>query len=233
MSIPYFYEPTIVAGHTSFTLNETSSKHCVQVLRMKENDRVDITNGKGFLFEAVIVNAHKKNTLVHIQSEKFIKAPAQKISVGISLLKNVTRLEWLLEKATEMGIYEIKPLICEHTIFEKFKLERFQNIVQSAMIQSQQVWLPLLATPVKFKEALQSSKEAQKLIAHCAPTHKLSIKKIEAASELVLLIGPEGDFSSTEIDLAISQGFQAIDLGPTRLRTETAALFALSVLKKF
>lgn len=132
-----------------------------------------------------------------------------------------------------MGIYEIKPLICEHTIFEKFKLERFQNIVQSAMIQSQQVWLPLLATPVKFKEALQTSKEAQKLIAHCAPTHKLSIKKIEAASELVLLIGPEGDFSSTEIDLAISQGFQAIDLGPTRLRTETAALFALSVLKKF
>ena len=160
MSIPYFYEPTIVAGYTSFTLNEISSKHCVQVLRMKENDRVDITNGKGFLFEAVIVNAHKKNTLVHLQSEKFIKAPAQKISVGISLLKNVTRLEWLLEKATEMGIYEIKPLICEHTIFEKFKLERFQNIVQSAMIQSQQVWLPLLATPVKFKEALQSSKEA-------------------------------------------------------------------------
>lgn len=233
MSIPYFYEPTIVAGHTSFTLNETSSKHCVQVLRMKENDRVDITNGKGFLFEAVIVNAHKKNTLVHLQSEKFIKAPAQKISVGISLLKNVTRLEWLLEKATEMGIYEIKPLLCEHTIFEKFKLERFQNIVQSAMIQSQQVWLPLIATPVKFKEALQTPKEAQKLIAHCAPTHKLSIKKIEAASELVLLIGPEGDFSSTEIDLAISQGFQAIDLGPTRLRTETAALFALSVLKKF
>ena len=188
MSIPYFYEPTIVAGYTSFTLNETSSKHCVQVLRMKENDRVDITNGKGFLFEAVIVNAHKKNTLVHLQSEKFIKAPAQKISVGISLLKNVTRLEWLLEKATEMGIYEIKPLICEHTIFEKFKLERFQNIVQSAMIQSQQVWLPLLATPVKFKEALQTSKEAQKLIAHCAPIHKLSIKKIEAASDLVLLI---------------------------------------------
>ena len=104
MSIPYFYEPTIVAGYTSFTLNETSSKHCVQVLRMKENDRVDITNGKGFLFEAVIINAHKKNTLVHLQSEKFIKAPAQKISVGISLLKNVTRLEWLLEKATEMGM---------------------------------------------------------------------------------------------------------------------------------
>ena len=135
-------------------------------------------------FQQAPTTAHKKNTLVHLQSEKFIKAPAQKISVGISLLKNVTRLEWLLEKATEMGIYEIKPLICEHTIFEKFKLERFQNIVQSAMIQSQQVWLPLLATPVKFKEALQSSKEAQKLIAHCAPTHKLSIKKIEAASEL-------------------------------------------------
>ena len=233
MSIPYFYEPSILSGQTSFTLNEISSKHCVQVLRMQENQRVDITNGLGYLFEATILSAHKKNTIVQIQSEKFIAAPSQKITLCIGLLKNLTRLEWLLEKATEMGVYKILPLLCEHTLFEKFKLERFQNILQSAMIQSQQVWLPVLDTPVKFKEAIQNQKQAQKLIAHCEAGDKVDIKKIEASADLLLLIGPEGDFSSTEIELALTNNFQAIHLGPTRLRTETAALFALSVLKKF
>lgn len=233
MSIPYFYEPSILSGQTSFTLNEISSKHCVQVLRMQENQRVDITNGLGYLFEATILTAHKKNTIVQIQSEKFIAAPSQKITLGIGLLKNLTRLEWLLEKATEMGVYEIMPLLCEHTLFEKFKLERFQNILQSAMIQSQQVWLPILDTPVKFKEAIQNRKQAQKLIAHCEDGDKINIKEIEASADLLLFIGPEGDFSSTEIELALANNYQAIHLGPTRLRTETAALFALSVLKKF
>ena len=233
MSIPYFYEPTILSGQTSFTLNEITSKHCVQVLRMQENQRVDITNGLGYLFEATIQNAHKKNTLVQIHSEKFIAAQTQKITLGIGLLKNLTRLEWLLEKATEMGVYEIIPLLCEHTLFEKFKLERFQNIIQSAMIQSQQVWLPVLGTPVKYKEAIQNQKQTQKLIAHCEAGEKLNIKKIEAASDCLLLIGPEGDFSQAEIELATAHHYQAIQLGPTRLRTETAALFALSVLKKF
>jgi 16S rRNA (uracil1498-N3)-methyltransferase len=101
------------------------------------------------------------------------------------------------------------------------------------MIQSQQVWLPLLATPVKFKEAIQNQKQAQKLIAHCEEGEKLDIKKIEAATDCLLFIGPEGDFSQAEIELASAHHFQAIHLGPTRLRTETAALFALSVLKKF
>ena len=233
MSIPYFYEPSILSGQTSFTLNEISSKHCVQVLRMQENQRIDITNGMGYLFEATILSAHKKNTIVQIQSEKFIAAPSQKITLGIGLLKNLTRLEWLLEKATEMGVYEIMPLLCEHTLFEKFKLERFQNILQSAMIQSQQVWLPILDTPVKFKEAIQNQKQGQKLIAHCEDGNKINIKEIEASADLLLFIGPEGDFSSTEIELALANNYQAIHLGPTRLRTETAALFALSVLKKF
>jgi 16S rRNA (uracil1498-N3)-methyltransferase len=233
MSIPYFYEPSILSGQTSFTLNEISSKHCVQVLRMQEDNRIDLTNGKGFLFEAVIVTPHKKNTVVKILTEKYIAPSSQKLTLGIGLLKNVTRLEWLLEKATEMGIYEIIPLVCEHTIFEKFKMERFQNILQSAMIQSQQVWLPLLGTPVKYKEAIVAQKQTQKLIAHCEAGDKLDIKKIEAATDCLLFIGPEGDFSAAEIELAAQHQFKAIHLGPTRLRTETAALFALSVLKIF
>lgn len=233
MSIPYFFEPNIHHGQTSFTLSETTSKHCIQVLRMQENQRVDVTNGKGYLFEAVIVNAHKTHTQVQVLSQKFKALPVQKICLGIGLLKNLTRLEWLLEKITEMGIYEIRPLICEHTLFEKFKYERFQNILQSAMIQSQQVWLPHLAKPIHFKDLIQEKYQGQKLIAHCASGHKLNIKNIEAASTILLLIGPEGDFSKAEIELALDHEFQAIELGPTRLRTETAALFALSVLKKF
>lgn len=233
MPVPYFYEPNLISGNTSFTLSEISSKHCIQVLRMQENARIDLTNGNGFLFEAKIQVPHKKNTIVTILSEKQMPAPTQNLILGIALLKNVTRLEWLIEKATEMGVNSIVPMICERTIFEKFKLDRMQNIVQSAMVQSQQTWLPNLTNPIKFKEFIVQQKNAQKLIAHCEAGDKLDIKKIKAHQDCLLLIGPEGDFSPFEIELALQHGCQAIHLGPTRLRTETAGLFALSVLKNF
>jgi 16S rRNA (uracil1498-N3)-methyltransferase len=233
MPVPYFYEPNLISGNTSFTLSETSSKHCIQVLRMQENDRIDLTNGKGFLFEASIQVPHKKNTIVAIVSEQKFPAPSQNLILGIALLKNATRLEWLFEKATEMGVTAIIPMLCERTIFEKFKMDRMQNIVQSAMIQSQQTWLPQIATPVKFKEVIATQKNTQKLIAHCETGIKMDIKKIQAAQDCILLIGPEGDFSPTEIALALEQDYQAIHLGPTRLRTETAGLYAISILKTF
>ena len=233
MPVPYFYEPNLLSGNTSFTLSEMSSKHCVQVVRMQQGDQIDLTNGQGCLFEALITAPDKKNTLVTIVSEKQIPAPSQKLSLGIALLKNVTRLEWLIEKATEMGVTEILPMICERTIFEKFKMDRMQNIVQSAMIQSQQTWLPQLSTPIPFKEVIAKQKNTQKLIAHCELSDKMDIKKVKAAQDCLLLIGPEGDFSKTEIELALKNAYQAIHLGPTRLRTETAGLFALSVLKNF
>ncbi len=233
MPVPYFYEPHLLSGNTSFTLSEMSSKHCVQVLRMQEGDRIDLTNGQGYLFEASITAPHKKNTLVTILAEKKFSAPSQSLTLGIALLKNATRLEWLIEKATEMGVTAIVPMICEHTLFEKFKLDRMQNIVQSAMIQSQQTWLPQLNAPLRFKDVIAQQKNAQKLIAHCAPGDKMDIKKVKAAQDCLLLIGPEGDFSKPEIELALQNGCQAIHLGPTRLRTETAGLFALSVLKNF
>ena len=161
MPVPYFYEPNLISGNTSFTLSETSSKHCIQVLRMQENARIDLTNGKGFLFEASIQVPHKKNTIVAIVSEKKFPALSQNLILGIALLKNATRLEWLFEKATEMGVTAIIPMLCERTIFEKFKMDRMQNIVQSAMIQSQQTWLPQIATPVKFKEVIATQKNKQ------------------------------------------------------------------------
>jgi 16S rRNA (uracil1498-N3)-methyltransferase len=233
MSVPYFYEAHLTNNPTTYILSEETSKHCVQVLRMKAGDRIDLTNGIGQLFEATIQVADKRNTTVQINAQKSIDRSTQKITIGISLLKNVTRLEWLLEKATEMGVHTIVPLICEHTIHERFKTERMQNILQSAMIQSQQVWLPHLSEPIAFDKLINEYTAGQKLIAHCAPQDKSNIKNLTVSDDCILLIGPEGDFSVKEIELALSKNYQAIHLGPTRLRTETAGLFALSVLKKF
>lgn len=233
MNVPYFYEPSLIAQTSTHILSEETSKHCIQVLRMKEGDRIDLTNGLGNVFEATITLAHKKNSTVQIQSQKFIERSQQKITLGISLLKNATRLEWLFEKATEMGIHTIIPLICERTIHERFKMDRMQNILQSAMIQSQQTWLPILTMPVDYANFFKDHHAAQKLIAHCEPADKKNIKSLEPNNDLILLIGPEGDFSPGEISMAAEHHYEAIHLGPTRLRTETAGIFALSVLKKF
>lgn len=233
MAVPYFYEPLLTNPSSTYTLSEETSKHCVQVLRMKEGDRLDITNGVGQVFEASISLAHKKNTVVQISAQKTIEPNAQKIVLGISLLKNAVRLEWLFEKATEMGVHTIVPLICERTIHERFKTDRMQNILQSAMIQSQQAWLPILTEPTSLISFIKQTKADQKLIAHCEPAEKMNIKSITPSNDCILLIGPEGDFAPLEIQEAITQGYHAIHLGPTRLRTETAGLFALSILKKF
>lgn len=233
MAVPYFYEALLTNNPSSFSLSEESSKHCVQVLRMKAGDRIDLTNGIGQLFEATISIADKRNTTVQIHSIKTIEPATQKITLGISLLKNATRLEWLFEKATEMGVHTIVPLICDHTIHERFKTERMQNILQSAMIQSQQVWLPILTEPIAFDKFVNEYSAKQKLIAHCAEGEKESIKSIAVNDDCLLIIGPEGDFSNAEIEKAIGLHYSPIHLGPTRLRTETAGLFALSVLKKF
>jgi 16S rRNA (uracil1498-N3)-methyltransferase len=233
MSVPYFYEPLISAGNTQFTLSEVSSKHAIQVLRMQEGDRIDITNGQGGLFHALIQVAHKKNAIVQITETIQAPLPIQKLHLGISLLKNAVRLEWLFEKATEMGVTHITPLLCHRTIHERFKTDRMQQIIQSAMIQSQQTWLPILSAPTELTTFLSQANGTQKWIAHCEPTEKKSIKSIVPDKDIVLLIGPEGDFTPAEIEAAIAKDFKPIDLGPTRLRTETAGIFALSVLKNF
>jgi 16S rRNA (uracil1498-N3)-methyltransferase len=200
---------------------------------MEEGANIDITNGMGDVFNATLQTAHKANSMVTIQGHQSFAATQQKITLGISLLKNAVRLEWLFEKATEMGIHQIVPIICERTIHERFKMDRMQNILQSAMIQSQQAWLPLLSEPIAFDAFIHKHKASVNLIAHCEPTEKKNIKEIVALNDVNLLIGPEGDFSSAEITSANSNNYTPIQLGPTRLRTETAGIFALSVLKIF
>jgi 16S rRNA (uracil1498-N3)-methyltransferase len=200
---------------------------------MDVGEQIDITNGQGGLFHATIQVAHKKNAVVTIAASTQTDRPKQKLQLGISLLKNAVRLEWLFEKATEIGVTSITPLICERTIHERFKTERMQQIIQSAMIQSQQTWLPVLSEPMPLLQFITKSSANQKLIAHCEPLHKTSIQSIEPSDDLLLLIGPEGDFDPSEIEAAIAKDFMPIDLGPTRLRTETAGIFALSCLKNF
>ena len=233
MSAPYFYEPQINAGATNFTLSEESSKHCAQVLRMQAGDPVQITNGMGGVFEASIIDAHKKHTQIQILKQTVLPSSEQKIILGISILKNTVRLEWLFEKATEMGVHTIVPLLCERTVHERFKTDRMQNIIQSAMIQSQQAWLPILSAPTHFKKFIEQYNATNKYIAHCEPTEKTSIKTLAPSKDLIVAIGPEGDFSPNEIEQALATNYQAIGLGPTRLRTETAGIFALSILKTF
>jgi len=155
-----------------------------------------------------------------------------KIAIAISPVKNNTRFEWFLEKATEIGVTEIIPLICNRTEKTVFKFDRMKSILVSAMLQSQQCWLPVLHEPTKFNSLITSSTQQQKFIAHCIDDAKRSLADLnnESLSSKIILIGPEGDFTADEIDLALQNQFSAVSLGATRLRTETAGIVAATLL---
>jgi 16S rRNA (uracil1498-N3)-methyltransferase len=230
MQLPFFYEPTLDTSLSHFTLSEETSKHCIQVLRMKMGEQLQLTNGKGLLCTVVIASEDKKKAVVTIGSTELIPRPSRKISIAISLLKNASRLEWFLEKATEIGVTHIQPLICARTEHSRFKTERMQGILVSAMLQSQQVWLPEMPEPIHFEKYISQTSAMQKLIAHCEENEKRSISDIPPSDDTLILIGPEGDFTTAEIELALSQGYIPVTLGNTRLRTETAGMVAAALL---
>lgn len=228
MNLPYFYEPSIT--HQQHTLSEETSRHCIQVLRMTENEELNLTDGKGNLYTAVITNADKKNCTVNIEETKNYKRTAN-ISIAISLLKNPTRLEWFMEKAAEIGVHKIHPLICEHTEKESFRYDRMNGILISAMLQSQQVFLPQLHQPKKYIDFVKQEFYGIKLIAHCKEDNKIAIHQPAFKNKnALILIGPEGDFSQPEIDVALTNNYTAVDLGHTRLRSETAGIVAAAFL---
>ena len=229
MSIPYFYQQELITTG-AFILNEETSKHCIQVLRMKAGETLHLTDGKGRLHKAIITNEHKRNCEVNIVESSQEERKGRKISIAISLLKNANRLEWFLEKATELGITEIIPLLCQRTEKQQFRFDRMNQILISAMLQSQQTWLPILHQPTKFEEVIAASNHSQKLIAHCEEGTKQSINELKIADDVQILIGPEGDFSPTEINLALQKGYYPTSLGNTRLRTETAGIVAATLL---
>ncbi len=229
MSLPYFYQPSISASG-SFILNEETSKHCIQVLRMKAGEPLQLTDGRGNIYKAIIKREDKRHCEVLIEATSFQPQVERKVCIGISLLKNASRFEWFLEKATEMGVSEIIPLLCSRTERQHFRFDRMQNIVISAMLQSQQVWLPVLHQPIEIIKTIQSSAKQQKLIAHCEEGVKTAITSLSLTNNLQILIGPEGDFTPQEIELALQQHYIPTSLGNTRLRTETAGIVAAALL---
>jgi 16S rRNA (uracil1498-N3)-methyltransferase len=233
MALPFFYEEDISNKNASFTLSEETSKHCIQVLRMKQGEQLQLTDGKGNAFIASIITEDKKNCTVKIVETKSNPEHSRKLSIGISLLKNSHRFEWFLEKATEIGVIEIIPLICKRTEREHFRFDRMNAILIAAMLQSQQTWLPILHQPTDVNIIIQQSSNEQKLIAHCEDDVKNNIQDLSLHDNIQILIGPEGDFTMDEIQLAMQNQYQPVSLGSSRLRTETAGIVAAALLMNF
>lgn len=227
MNLPFFYVESYLPASDQLELDEDTSRHVVQVLRMQEGEQLQLTDGRGSLLRANIIHAHKKHARVQILRQELQPAPTQKLAIGISLLKNASRFEWFLEKATEVGVTEIFPLLCTRTEKERFRFDRMKGILVSAILQSQQCWLPVLHEPAELDQLLAKdacSGYTDKFIAHCL-SEKQRIP-LPASGNAVVLIGPEGDFTEEEIEMALSRQFVAVSLGNNRLRTETAGLVA-------
>jgi 16S rRNA (uracil1498-N3)-methyltransferase len=235
MQLPFFY----IAEYSSekqIELDEDTSRHVVQVLRMKKGAVLNLTDGKGFLITASVTDDHKKHCIVTVDHARFSDPVARKISVAISLLKNNSRFEWFLEKVTEIGVNEIIPLICQRTEKQKFRADRMKGILVSAMLQSQQVWLPVLHDPIDYALLFRQEEimqKAQKFIAHCIESEKRNLSDLvnESLPSQVILIGPEGDFTQEEAEQAIASHFVPVALGNTRLRAETAGIVAATLLR--
>lgn len=222
-----FYNPNIAEGETSFNFDKDESRHIVKVLRKKVGDQLHITNGKGWLFTAKLTLAEAKHCSVKILSQNLQPKRPYSLHLAVAPTKMNDRYEWFLEKATEIGIEEITPIICDNSERKVVKLERFEKILQSAMKQSLQCYLPKLNAPIAFKDFVDSSFEVTKFIAHCEETDKKSLKsQLKNNENTLILIGPEGDFSVKEIEMALAADFIPVTLGNTRLRTETAAIAA-------
>lgn len=222
-----FYNPEIQPTDTAFTFDKEESRHIVKVLRKKEGDTIQITNGKGYLFTSEITFASEKKCEVAVTESRFYEPMPYYLHLAVAPTKMNDRYEWFLEKATEIGIHEITPIICEHSERTVFKAERFEKILQSAMKQSLQYYMPKLNEPVPYTTFVNTQREGQLYIAHCEETDKKLLKNaIKPQERITILIGPEGDFSTKEIQLALQKGYVPVSLGNTRLRTETAAVVA-------
>lgn len=226
-----FYASEINPETDFFSFDKEESKHIVRVLRKKEKDIIYITNGKGFLFECEIVSALEKKCEVKIVRLDFFNPADYHLHLAVAPTKMNDRYEWFLEKATEIGIHEITPIICEHSERKEVKTERFEKILLAAMKQSLQYYLPKLNPAISFSDFLKREKKGQLFIAHCEETDKKELaKEAQPKGEITILIGPEGDFSEKEINLALAGGYIPVSLGNTRLRTETAGVYASVVV---
>lgn len=222
-----FYSPDITEATEQFSFDKEESKHITKVLRKKPGDVLTLTNGKGWKFTVKIINTDFKNCLVSIIDKVFINKQNYSLHIAIAPTKMNDRFEWFLEKATEIGVDSITPLICDRSERKVIKRERFEKIIQSAMKQSLQYYLPILNEAIKFTDFLNREFNGQLFIAHCDETFRKSLRtELETGENVIILIGPEGDFSVKEIKMALQRNFIPVTLGSTRLRTETAGIVA-------
>ncbi|MEP0214119.1 MAG: 16S rRNA (uracil(1498)-N(3))-methyltransferase [Cellulophaga sp.] len=226
-----FYNSTLDNSISQFVFSPEESKHIVKVLRKVEGDELYITNGKGYLFTAKIMVADIKKCKAQITSKEKKHRPMHWMHIAVAPTKMNDRFEWFLEKATEIGVDEITPIICDHSERKVLKLERMEKVLQSAMKQSLQTYLPKLNTPVPFSEFVKKEHKDLLFIAHCEEEEKAELKRrVAADKDVTVLIGPEGDFSESEITQAYENGFVPVSLGKNRLRTETAAIVACTTV---
>jgi 16S rRNA (uracil1498-N3)-methyltransferase len=231
MSIPFLYAPDISPPDTDYLLDETASRH-LRVLRGKPGDPVILTDGKGKRYECVVEEAGKKNYRVRTGRVETVSPPFPVLAIAISFTKNISRIEWFLEKATEIGISAIIPLLCHRSERAAYNPSRLHKVLVSAMLQSGQSHLPVLHEQLPFGEAVRPGACAKGFIAHCGATPGEHLwKQMKPGTDTRILIGPEGDFTAEEVAWAEKAGYLPVSLGNTRLRTETAGVVAAALMK--
>lgn len=225
MDAPFFFVDAILQEGAVVTPPEDTARHMVQVLRMREGEQLVLTNGQGKSALCIIQSTSKKSCTILVGEVTVTPNRKKQITIAISLLKNANRFEWFLEKAAELGVSRVVPLQCTRTEKQHFRKDRAQTILVSALQQSQQAWLTEITELTSFDAFLQQSVSGNAFIAHCEPSEKQLLSGAGLAAATIL-IGPEGDFTPSEIDAAIQKGFIPVTLGDTRLRTETAGIVA-------
>lgn len=226
-----FYAPEITLP--IYTLDEEESKHCVKVLRMRPGDELHITDGRGSMHRCKVVDDNAKHCTVEVvETIHEYEKPDYRLVMAVAPTKNIDRFEWFLEKATEVGVSEFYPIECDHSERRQVKHERQLRVVTSAVKQSLKAYHPELHDLVDVRQVMAMPFEGQKFIAHCNAEmgeRQYLGSLIKKGENVLILIGPEGDFSEEEITFAVQNGFKAVSLGRERLRTETAALASVII----
>jgi len=224
-----FFSEDLTLSSTEIILNEVESQHACKVLRLPIGSVIELFNGLGIVADAKIAVAHYKNCQVDVLSVNERREPEGKIHIAICPTKSNDRFEWFIEKAVEIGVDEITPLISENSERTKLNMERLEKVILSAVKQSLRFYKPKLNEPLKVKQFIKQYPSA--MIAHCDPKFDRSeLQLYEKNTKLTVMIGPEGDFSTSEIQCAIQHNLKSVSLGNNRLRTETAGLVAVTLL---
>ena len=226
--MPTFYAPGLHPGQPAYPLPEDESKHAVRVLRLAPGDAVTLVDGRGTVYAAAVAEANPKRCTLRLVSQAVIAPRPTYTHVAVAPTKNLDRMEWLVEKAVEVGIERLSFLRCARSERRELKLDRLEKIAVSALKQSGQAWLPQLDELIDFEQFMQEIEPATTFIAHLEAGERTPLARVVAAApRCCVLIGPEGDFSPAEIALALGRGVRPVTLGASRLRTETAALAAV------